>query len=222
MLRLLLQVVDPHVQEQAMELLLHVLQNEFLDDWDVMEETPQNLTAEAVAVLPPPGLSGPSALVFSPNNNKELMMNNNGSNSNNNNSYLVLISTSTKITTSRRLRGVDMNTATNTTTATTNERQLCSLDLRTLTMSPLLRLLSKRRFEVETGVSGGGIVGPSSVMTMNGCALTRNAKSARRPRREGRKVSSSASNSNKSWRRYNKTIQPLRKPRKSWRFGTRH
>ena len=33
------QDVNPHVQEQAMELLLHMLRNEFLDDWDVMEET---------------------------------------------------------------------------------------------------------------------------------------------------------------------------------------
>jgi cohesin complex subunit SA-1/2 len=33
------QDVDTDVQEQAMELLLHMLRNEFLDDWDVMEET---------------------------------------------------------------------------------------------------------------------------------------------------------------------------------------
>jgi cohesin complex subunit SA-1/2 len=33
------QDVDTDVQEQAMELLLHMLRNEFLDDWDVMEDT---------------------------------------------------------------------------------------------------------------------------------------------------------------------------------------
>jgi dienelactone hydrolase len=87
------------------------------------------------------GLSGPSAIEFSPKD-----MHKDGKSK-----YLVFVSTSSKppsSATSRRLRnsGVDSVLAA---VASSNERQLCILDLRTFQMQPLLKLPSKRRFEGE-------------------------------------------------------------------------
>ena len=77
------------------------------------------------------GLSGPSSFVFSPKRvdcEKK---------------YLVFVSTSSRTSTSRRLRSGDGSTI------SANERQLCSLDLTNFQVQPLLRLPSKRRFDSE-------------------------------------------------------------------------
>jgi dienelactone hydrolase len=130
---------------------------------------PQNLTAEAVAALPPPGtplttqcvhacafashrfthlvclpslgLSGPSALEFSPKD----------SHNDGKSKYLVFVSTSTKASsssTSRRLR-TSVDPAIAAAAASSHERQLSILDLSTFQMQPLLKLPSKRRFDSE-------------------------------------------------------------------------
>lgn len=118
---------------------------------------PQNLTAEAVAALPPPGLSGPSAIEFSPKD-----IHNDGKSK-----YVAFISTSTKpptsSTTSRRLRnsGVDSALAV-AAAASSHERQLCILDLRTFQMQPLLKLPSKRRIESEQQNSSVGSTSSAS------------------------------------------------------------
>jgi len=97
---------------------------------------PQNLTAEAVAALPPPGLSGPSSLEFVPGGKQSGQAN-----------FLVFVSTSTKsrsVFTNRRSRaGVDPALA----VAANSERQISILDLRTFEQRPLLKIPSKRRFD---------------------------------------------------------------------------
>eukprot|EP00980_Cylindrotheca_fusiformis_P010664 scaffold2381_cov128-Cylindrotheca_fusiformis.AAC.5 len=102
---------------------------------------PQNLTAEAVAALPPPGLSGPSGLVFGPKRTSC------GGKSR----YLAYISTSSKPPSSisnRRLR-TNVDPAVAAAAATSSERHLCILDLETFQQRPLLKLPSKRQFDVN-------------------------------------------------------------------------
>ncbi|CAJ1946520.1 unnamed protein product [Cylindrotheca closterium] len=97
---------------------------------------PQNLTAEAVASLPPPGLSGPSSLEFVPGRKQSGRAN-----------FLVFVSTSAKsrsVLANRRSRAnVDPALA----AAANSERQICILDLHTFEQRPLLKIPSKRRFD---------------------------------------------------------------------------
>eukprot|EP00934_Nitzschia_sp_Nitz4_P001325 Nitzschia sp. Nitz4//scaffold111_size72815//43820//47217//NITZ4_005793-RA/size72815-snap-gene-0.109-mRNA-1//-1//CDS//3329533189//1325//frame0 len=110
---------------------------------------PQNLTAEAVAALPPPGLSGPSSFEFSPHPH-----------SHEPSRYLVYVSLSPKSSssTSRRMRSPVEPALAAAVSAT--ERQLSVLDLQTFQLKPLLHLPAKRRFDSETSThssSDGGL-----------------------------------------------------------------
>lgn len=96
-----------------------------------------------------PGLSGPTAIEFSPKHS-----------SNEQSMYLAFVSTSAKSSSSsssRRLRNsVDPAIAA---AASSNERQLCILNLSNYHMQPLLKIPSKRRFdsaEQQSSSSGGG------------------------------------------------------------------
>jgi dipeptidyl-peptidase-4 len=92
-------------------------------------------------------LSGPSALEFSPKNNAEKS------------NYLVFVSTSTKSSssTSRRVR-TNVDPAIAAVAASSNERQLCILDLSNFQMQPLLKLPSKRRFDSEQQSSSNDVL----------------------------------------------------------------
>lgn len=79
------------------------------------------------------GLSGPSAIEFSPKNAGELAK------------YLVFVSTTTRSSSSsssRRLR-TSVDPAVSAAAASSNERQLCILDLKTYQVQPFLKLPSK-------------------------------------------------------------------------------
>ncbi|VEU35757.1 unnamed protein product [Pseudo-nitzschia multistriata] len=119
---------------------------------------PQNLTAEAVAALPPPGLSSPTAMEFSPKSSSS-----SGSPRESHPSkYLVFVSksvkpppssTSASQTSSRRLRNAAANPrvdpAITAAMVSSSERQLCALDLETFQTRPLLRLRTKRRHDSD-------------------------------------------------------------------------
>ena len=180
------------------------------------------------------GLSGPSALVFSPKNNKH------------NQKYLVFVSTSNKTNTSRRLRttmdgpGIGLGsaatssmmasasttastaptaatttttttttTATTATSSTTNERQLCSLDLSNFQIQPLLRLPSKRRFDSEASASSNhSTTSSASASSTGGDGMSLEE----RLRRERQRLHSSGGLTQFSWCWYNQSTLRLLVP----------
>ncbi|KAG7367139.1 peptidase S9B dipeptidylpeptidase IV family protein [Nitzschia inconspicua] len=113
---------------------------------------PQHLTAEAVAALPPPGLSGPSAIEFSP---KCVSYNAKSSSTKSEASkYLVFVSTSPKTSSHhspRRSRTQSQTTdpLTVPNSPSSHERQLYVLNLGNYQLQPLLKLPAKRRQESE-------------------------------------------------------------------------
>eukprot|EP00537_Pseudo-nitzschia_pungens_P007113 CAMPEP_0172360720 /NCGR_PEP_ID=MMETSP1060-20121228/4694_1 /TAXON_ID=37318 /ORGANISM="Pseudo-nitzschia pungens, Strain cf. cingulata" /LENGTH=1169 /DNA_ID=CAMNT_0013082787 /DNA_START=490 /DNA_END=3999 /DNA_ORIENTATION=- len=113
---------------------------------------PQNLTAEAVAALPPPGLSSPSAIEFSP----KICVRTSGARNDEKSKHLVFVSKSMKSSASaqsnsRRLRTAAANSRVDPAIAaavvSSSERQLCALNLETFQIKPLLKLRTKRRHD---------------------------------------------------------------------------
>eukprot|EP00535_Pseudo-nitzschia_heimii_P009667 CAMPEP_0197190896 /NCGR_PEP_ID=MMETSP1423-20130617/22447_1 /TAXON_ID=476441 /ORGANISM="Pseudo-nitzschia heimii, Strain UNC1101" /LENGTH=1123 /DNA_ID=CAMNT_0042643379 /DNA_START=468 /DNA_END=3839 /DNA_ORIENTATION=- len=128
---------------------------------------PQNLTAEAVAALPPPGLSSPTAIEFSPKvncSNGEFGMHisdafgtETGNTRSESSNYLVFVSKSTKASlpsqNSRRRLGVSASSRVDPAIAaavvSSSERQLCVLNLESYQIKPLLKLRTKRRHDSD-------------------------------------------------------------------------
>ena len=107
------------------------------------------------------GLSGPSGIEFSPKSNYNNSMSDVAGTTTNNDDeqqsrYMVFVSTSPKSSSSqssRRLRSnshSNMDPAIAAAAVTSNERQLCVLDLTSYHIQPLLKLPTKRRFENDT------------------------------------------------------------------------
>jgi len=119
----------------------------------------QNLTVETVAALPPPGLSSPSAIEFSPRNNNSNGKGGNevGITSREKSKYLVFVSKSSKSpstfssqNSSQRLRTTTrVDSAIAAAMVSSTERQLCVLNLETYQIKPLLKMRTKRRHDSD-------------------------------------------------------------------------
>lgn len=125
-----------------------------------MKLTPtQNLTAEAVAALPPPGLSSPSAIEFSPRNS---IINDDdgkgvGITKFEKSKYLVFVSKSNKPSQTASTQNINprsrsatrLDPAIATVVVASSERQLCMLNLESYQIQPLLKPRTKRRYDSD-------------------------------------------------------------------------